>query len=95
LNNYETEVNFFELENHMQNMTQKEMVEKINSMNLTWKAAEYEQFEGLSNDEIHKMMKNGYMKLTKKSSYKLLIFLLIYYNIIFYYISLIFLSYLI
>jgi hypothetical protein len=62
------EVNFFEFENHLKNMNQIEMVEKINYMNLSWKAAEYEEFEGLSNEEIYMIMKNGNLRLTKKKS---------------------------
>ena len=65
------EVNFLEMNSKMESMSQNELVEKINSLNLSWKAAEYEQFEGLSNEEIHELMKNGNTELTKKSSKKI------------------------
>merc|ERR1711957_668733 len=39
------EINFLSTSSKVKTMNQKEMVNKINSMNLSWKAKEYEEFD--------------------------------------------------
>lgn len=68
------ENSFLELSSNFQSFNQNEIVEKINSMDLSWKAAEYEELEGYSIAEIHELFRNGKsnfdfkFQLTKKKS---------------------------
>jgi len=65
---------FLELSLNSRTISQNEIVEKINSMNLTWKAAEYEELEGYSLGEVSELFRktktdNEFkFQLTKKSS---------------------------
>merc|ERR1712032_1475146 len=57
--NDDDQISFLSMNSKVKNMNQKEMVKKINSMNLGWEAKEYEEFEGMNYEEIHEEMKNG------------------------------------
>lgn len=73
------EIKFFEMNAGMKNMNQNQVVEKINNMNLSWKAAEYEEFDGYTYNQIDEFMNNKNedkfeFSLTKKKSRVLNIF---------------------